>query len=55
MSTGKHLSLEEARKKKLLKRFAKEHKSKGNEKAFDELLDNMAKSSAKDEETSKKN
>jgi hypothetical protein len=30
MSVGKYLSLEEARKKKLLERFAKEHPSKGD-------------------------
>lgn len=42
MSVGKYLSLEEARKKKLLERFAKEHPSKGDQKAFDELLSNMA-------------
>ena len=42
MSTGKHLSLEEARKQKLLKRFCKEHPSKGDEKAFDEALGRMA-------------
>jgi hypothetical protein len=43
MSTGKYLGLEEARKKGQLKRFAKEHPSKGDEKAFDGLLDRMAK------------
>ena len=43
MSIGKYLSLEEARKKKMLERFAKEHPSKGDQKAFDGLLNNMAK------------
>jgi len=43
MATGKYLSLEEVRKKGKLKRFAKEHPSKGNERAFDGLLDRMAK------------
>jgi len=43
MSEGKYLSLEEARKKQKLERFAKEHPSKGNEKQFDGLLDRMAK------------
>jgi stalled ribosome rescue protein Dom34 len=47
MSTGKYLSLEEARKKGLLKRFAKEHPSKGDEKLFDKLLDRMAKGKQK--------
>lgn len=43
MAIGKHISLEEARKKKLIKRFCKEHPSKGDEKAFDELFERMAK------------
>lgn len=43
MATGKHLSLEKARKSKQLDRFAKEHPTKGSEKAFDSLLDRMAK------------
>jgi hypothetical protein len=41
MSTGKYLSLEEARKKNQLDRFAKAHPSKGNKKRFLELLKNM--------------
>ncbi len=43
MAIGKHLSLEGARKKKLIKRFCKEHPSKGDKKAFDELFQRMAK------------
>ena len=43
MSTGKYLSLEEARKKDQLKRFCKEHPSEGDEKDFDDLLGRMAK------------
>ena len=54
MSTGKYLSLEEARKKLQLDRFAKEHPSKGEKKAFDDLLDRMAKNSPVDGQTSKK-
>jgi hypothetical protein len=54
MSRGKYLSLEEARKEKQLKRFAKEHPSKGNKGVFDKLLDRMAKSSSKDDQTSEK-
>jgi hypothetical protein len=54
MSRGKYLSLEEARKKRQLERYAKEHPSEGNEKAFDELLGNMSKSSPKACRTSKK-
>ena len=45
MATGKYLSLEEARKEKQLKRFAKEHPTKGSKEFFDALLDRMAKSS----------
>ena len=54
MSTGNYLSLEEARKKKKIDRFAKEHPSKGNEEVFDDLLDKMAKSSEEDDQTSEK-
>lgn len=49
MATGKYLSLEEARKQGKLKRFAKEHPSKGDEKTFDKLLGNMAKGNEKKE------
>jgi hypothetical protein len=42
VSVGKYLSLEEARKKKLLDRFAKEHPSKGDKAKFDEILKNFA-------------
>jgi hypothetical protein len=41
MSVGKYLSLEEARKKKLLERFAKEHPSTGDERAFDRMMGKM--------------
>ncbi len=41
MSTGKYMSLEEARKQGKLKRFAKEHPSKGDKKDFDSLLERM--------------
>ena len=43
MSTGKYTSLEEAKDQKKLKRFIKEHPSKGDEKAFDGLLGRMTK------------
>lgn len=43
MSTGKYTSLEEAKDERTLKRFIKEHPSKGNMKTFDGLLDRMAK------------
>ena len=42
MARGKYLSLEEARKKGLLKRFAKEHPSEGDQKLFDRLFRAMA-------------
>lgn len=44
MAVGKYLSLEEARKKQQLERFAKEHPSEGAKERFDRLLDAMAKS-----------
>ena len=44
MSTGKYLSLEEARNQKKLGRFAKEHPSEAKKKNFDALLDAMCKS-----------
>lgn len=42
MARGKYLSLEEARRAKKLKRFAREHPSTGDEDAFDRLFDAMA-------------
>jgi hypothetical protein len=44
MSTGKYLSLPEARKKKDFERFAKEHPSEGDAKLFDKLVKGLAKS-----------
>ena len=43
MSTGKYTSLEEAKDERTLKRFIREHPSKGNKRAFDKLLGRMAK------------
>ena len=43
MSRGKYLSLEDAKDEKRLKRFMREHPSKGNKRAFDKLLGRMAK------------
>jgi len=54
MSTGKYLSLEEARNENKLDRFAKEHPYKGDKKAFDDLLDRMAKNLPVTDQTSKK-
>ena len=51
MARGKYLSLEEGRKSKDLKQFAKEHPSTGDEEVFDELFDKMAKA---DKEKQKK-
>ena len=42
MSIGKHISLEEARKQKKLDRFIKAHKTTGDKKQFDDLMNNMA-------------
>lgn len=42
MSTGKYLSLDEALKKGLLERFAKEHPSEGDAELFKRLLKAMA-------------
>lgn len=44
MSTGKHMSLPEARKKKDFERFAKEHPSEGDAKLFDKLVKGLTKS-----------
>lgn len=41
MSVGRHISLEEARKKNKLDRFMKAHQAVGDGKSFDVLLDNM--------------
>ncbi len=51
MSTGKHLSLEEARKEGKLKQFAKEHPTKGDKRLFDRLFKAMAKKTSKGGET----
>ena len=42
MARGKYLSLEEARKDGTIKRFCKEHPSKGDKKGFDKLFEAMA-------------
>lgn len=59
MSVGKYLSLEEARKKKLLDRFAKEHPSRGDMENLLEGIKNVAfnkplKKPSKGNRTSKK-
>ena len=52
MAIGRYLSLEEAREKKKMERFMKEHPSKGDEVVFDDLLDRMAKNLPVDDQTS---
>ena len=53
MSIGKYLSLEEARKKNLLDRFAREHPNKADKKQFNELLDRMTRNLPTSGQTSK--
>jgi hypothetical protein len=50
MSIGKYLSLEEARRRKKLKRFSEEHPSTGDEQQFDQCLEDMAHSRPKNSE-----
>jgi hypothetical protein len=49
-SIRKYLSLKEARERRLLERFCKEHPSKGDERMFDRLLDAMTKPKNSDED-----
>lgn len=52
MSHGKHISLEEAQKEKKLDRFVKAHPSKGDEQAFDAILNAMTRKKSSDDQTS---
>jgi hypothetical protein len=52
MSRGKYLSLREARKKKQLERFAKEHPSEGDAEKLESILGAMAKKLESDDQTS---
>jgi hypothetical protein len=52
MSRGKYLSLPEARKRKQLDRFAKEHPSVGDADQVEELIDKMSKTTESDDQTS---
>jgi hypothetical protein len=57
MSRGKYLSLPEARKKKQLDRFAKEHPSEGDADQLESLIGKMSgatKTPESDDQTSKK-
>jgi hypothetical protein len=53
MSRGKYLSLPEARKKKQLKQFAKEHPSEGDSDKLEKLIGAMSKTPESDGQTSK--
>ena len=53
MVIGKYLSLEEAREKKKLDRFIKEHPSEGNQKALLGLIDTMVKKPLSNDQTSR--
>lgn len=52
MSRGKHLSLEEAREKRALERFAKEHPSQADKARFEAVLGAMCGTPPKDDQTS---
>ena len=52
MSRGKYLSLPEARKKKQLDRFAKEHPSEGNAEELDRLIGAFSKTPESTAQTS---
>jgi hypothetical protein len=54
MSRGKYLSLPEARKKKQLDRFAKEHPSEGDTDPLDSLIGKMSKTHGSADQTSNK-
>ena len=54
MSRGKYLSLPEARKKKQLDRYAKEHPSTGDADQLEELIGKMLKKPESIGQTSKK-
>jgi hypothetical protein len=53
MSRGKYLSLEEARKRGMLGRFAKEHPMEVDRDRFERLLAAMSQGVLEEEETSK--
>lgn len=54
MSRGKYLSLPEARKKKQLDRFAKEHPSEGNAEELDRLIGAFSKTPESADQTAPK-
>ena len=54
MSRGKYLSLPEARKKKQLDRFAKEHPSEGDSDELDRIIGGFVKTPESADQTSAK-
>ncbi len=54
MSRGKYLSLPEARKKRQLERFAKEHPSEGDADELERIVREMAKKPESGDQTSRK-
>jgi hypothetical protein len=54
MSRGKYLSLPEARKKKQLDRFAKEHPSEGDSNELERIIGGFAKTPESADQTSPK-
>jgi hypothetical protein len=54
VSRGKYLSLPEARKKKQLDRFSKEHPSEGNAEELDRLIGAFSKTPESADQTSTK-
>jgi hypothetical protein len=54
MSRGNYLSLPEARKKKQLERFAKEHPSEGDANELDRITGGMSKTPELADQTSPK-
>ena len=54
MSRGKYLSLPEARKKRQLERFAKEHPSEGDAGELERIVREMAKKPESGDQTSRK-
>ncbi len=53
MAIGKYLSLEEALKKDKLKRFIKEHPTKGDKKALLGVIDAMVRKPLSSDQTSR--
>lgn len=54
MSRGRYLSLPEARKKKQLERFSKEHPSEGDSDELDRIIGGMSKTPESAHQTSPK-